>query len=42
MTESDARWGGGVGWDEVRQATVRQCMAGTGWVGWGRVGYMFS
>ena len=40
MTESDARWGGGVGvgWDEVGQATVRQCMAGTGWVGWGRVG----
>ena len=31
MTESDARWGG------VGQATARECMAGQGLVGWGRV-----
>ena len=43
MTESDARWGGrdagwgGLGWVGVGQATERQCMAGQGWVGCGRV-----
>ena len=38
MTESDARWGGrGAGWEGVGQATERQCMAGQGWVGWGRI-----
>ena len=43
MTEIDARWGGrGAGWDGAGHGTTRQCMAGQGWVGWGRVGYMFS
>ena len=26
-----------VEWGGVGQATARQCMAGQGWVGWGRV-----
>ena len=26
-----------VGWGGVGQATARQCMAGQGWVGWGRI-----
>ena len=37
MTESDTRWGGvGEARGGVGQATARQCMAGQGWVGWGR------
>ena len=26
-----------VGWGGVEQVTARQCMAGQGWIGWGRV-----
>ena len=43
MTEIDARLGRrGAAWGGVWQAMARQCVAGQGWVAWGRVGYMFS
>ena len=41
MTESDASWGGR-GLCGMGQATEQQCMAGQGWLGLGRVGYIFS